>query len=118
MAPEQAQGDMALVDRRSDVYGLGALLFAALTARAPFQGVTPMNVLHQVLTADPPRPSSLRADVDRDLDTVVLTCLEKDPARRYPSAEALADDLERWLAGQPIAARRPGLIDRALRVAQ
>ncbi|MCW8139232.1 MAG: serine/threonine protein kinase, partial [Planctomycetota bacterium] len=108
MAPEQASGDPALVDRRSDVYGLGATLYACLAGQPPFRGNGVMDVLRKVIEEEPPPPSSLRPRLDRDLETIVLTCLRKDPAARYSTALLLADDLARWARGEPIAARRPG----------
>ncbi len=112
MPPEQAEGQRDLVDRRSDVYGLGATLYEALTGEAPFRGSTALNVIHAVLTKDPAAPRSKNSAIPRDLETIVLTCLEKEPDARYPSAQALADDLRRYLADEPIAARPPTLGDR------
>ncbi len=113
MPPEQAEGHSELVDRRADVYSLGATLYEALVGEAPFQGATPLNIITQVLSKDPVPPRRRRPDVDRDLDTIVLRCLEKEPERRYPTAAALADDLDRWLSDEPITARPATLVDRA-----
>jgi serine/threonine-protein kinase len=98
MAPEQANGQP--VDARTDVYGLGALLFAALTGRAPFEGASPFAVLEAVLTRPPPRPSSLRPGVPPGLEDVILACLAKDPARRPPDMRAVAARLARAPAGR------------------
>jgi protein kinase-like protein len=113
MPPEQAEGASDLIDRRSDVYGLGATLYEALTGAPPFRGSTPLNVIHAVLTKDPEPPRAQNSAIPRDLETIVLTCLEKEPDARYPSAQALADDLRRYLNDEPIAARPPTLRDRA-----
>lgn len=112
MAPEQARGDQKAVDRRTDVYALGATLYHLLCGQPPFTGATAMDVLVKVLADEPPPPRSLRPSIPRDLETIVLKCLEKDPARRYESARALAEDLGRFLDGEPIAARPAGPLYR------
>ena len=108
MAPEQARGKNAELTGATDIYALGAVLYQLLTGSPPFVGTTAYETVRLLLETDPRQPRLLNPKVDRDLGTICLKCLEKDPQRRYPSALGLAEDLERWLQCEPIQARRSG----------
>jgi WD40 repeat protein/tetratricopeptide (TPR) repeat protein/tRNA A-37 threonylcarbamoyl transferase component Bud32 len=115
MAPEQARGDRKRVGVPADVWALGAILYELLTGRAPFQAPTPTQTLQQVCEADPVSPRRLQPGLPRDLETVCLKCLQKEPRKRYASALDLAEDLERFLDGVPVRARRISRGERLVR---
>src|SRR5438552_11662435 len=112
MAPEQAVGNNAAVSSVTDVYGIGAVLYQLLTGQPPFAGGTTYETIKLLLDTEPRQPRVVNPKIDRDLSTICLKCLEKDPKRRYSSALALAEDLERWLKHEPIQARHTGIFAR------
>ena len=118
MAPEQAKGWDREIGPAADIYALGAILYEMLTGRPPFKGTTSVETLKLVLGEDPVPPSHLRPKLPFDLETICLKCLAREPRKRYASALALAEDLDRFLAGEPILARRTPLWERGIKLAR
>jgi serine/threonine protein kinase len=115
MSPEQASGQTKAIGTRTDVYALGTMLYDMVTGRSPFRAATVLETLEQVRTQEPVSPRSLQPSLPRDLETICLKCLSKEPAQRYGTAKELADDLQRFLNNQPILARPASLQERALK---
>ena len=115
MPPEQAAGRIDDIGVTADVYSLGAILYEMLVGRPPFRGASPIETLRQVLESDPVEPSRLNPSVDRDLETICLKCLAKNPRERYPTASELSAEMQRYLQGMPILARRIGIASRTVR---
>jgi serine/threonine protein kinase len=118
MSPEQVRGKPALVDHRTDIYSLGATLYELLTLRPPFSGTTRDELMLQIVFEEPRRPRAVDRAIPLDLETIILKAIAKNPAKRYATAQELADDLQRFLDDKPILARRPTIRDRAVKWAR
>lgn len=118
VSPEQARGQLSSLDRRSDVFSLGAMLYRLLTGTNPFQGASAAETLAKVLECHPPAPRSVAPELPADLEAVIMRCLQAEPARRYQTALELADDLGRYLRGERVTARRVGWVSRTVWLAR
>ncbi|MBK9126973.1 MAG: serine/threonine protein kinase [Phycisphaerales bacterium] len=118
LAPEQVRGDVHAIDHRTDIYALAVTLYELITGRKPFGGRLRAQVLHSILSSEPPAPTRINPRIPRDLETICLRSMDKDPRRRHPSAAALAEDLRRFADGRPILSRRVGPAERALKWAR
>jgi serine/threonine protein kinase len=116
MSPEQALGDLDAIDTQSDVYSLGATLYTLVTHRTPFEGTNPSTVLLEVTTVDPKRPRSVDPRIPPEIEAIILKAMEKKKADRYTSADAMADDLQRFLDDRPVTVKSPGLLRRTGRI--
>ena len=115
MAPEQAGGKTARSDPACDVYALGAILYECLTGRPPFKAATPLDTIMQVVADEPVPPRQLQSKMPRDLETICLKCLRKEPAKRYASATDVAEELRRFQNGEPIRGRPVGAFEKVLK---
>ncbi len=118
MSPEQARGENKSVDRRTDVYALGVILYELVVGTPPFQSELPGIVIKEIIEQEPVPPRTTHNKIPKDINTIILKCLEKDPGRRYDSAKGLAEDLDSYLNGDPIAARPTGILARIIRKAK
>ena len=116
MAPEQARGDCDKLDRRTDVYALGVTLYEVLSGKYPFPGDSSVEIIMKIVSEEAPQLNKIESTVPRDLNTIVMKCLEKDPSRRYESARALADDLQQFLDDEPIKAKQAGIFYRTIKL--
>ncbi len=116
MAPEQARGDNKFLTNRADLYAMGVILFELLTGKRPFEATSSKTVLYRIKTEDVPSPRSLKSDIPRDVETICLKALRKEPEQRYESAAAMADDLQRFLDGKPIEARRVSRVEKSIKL--